>query len=104
MAGRYKVTSNCIRNSIAHHFKDGKTVRIIEKLIKVSHSTAFAIIKRRKFHGTVENALKSGALHKLIPRNRRFIITEELPEESFSLMKDQESYIWFWQNPWWRKI
>ncbi|GBN10735.1 Transposable element Tc1 transposase [Araneus ventricosus] len=74
MAGRYKVTKNSIRNLIIEHFKDGKSIRTIGKLVKVSHSTVFAIIKRWKLRGTVENALKSGAPHKLTHRNRSFIV------------------------------
>ncbi|GBN21900.1 hypothetical protein AVEN_10146-1 [Araneus ventricosus] len=74
MAGRYKVTKNSIRNLIIEHFKDGKSIRTIGKLVKVSHSTVFAIIKRWKLCRTVENALKSGAPHKLTPRNRSFIV------------------------------
>ncbi|GBM26460.1 hypothetical protein AVEN_126959-1 [Araneus ventricosus] len=111
MAGRYKVTTNSIRNLIIEQFKDDKSIRTIGKLAKVSHSTVFAIIKRLKLRGTVENALKSGAPHKLIPRNRSFIMHEieknprlgttvELSEENFSLMKEQESYSWILQNPW----
>ncbi|GBM79990.1 hypothetical protein AVEN_75104-1 [Araneus ventricosus] len=74
MAGRYKVTTNSIRNFIIEHFKDGKSIRTIRKLVKVSHSTVFAIIKRWKLRGIVENAFKSGAPHKLTPRNRSFIM------------------------------
>ncbi|GBN76685.1 hypothetical protein AVEN_61360-1 [Araneus ventricosus] len=74
MAGRYKVTTNCIRNLIIEHFKDGKCIRTIGKLVKVSPSTVFAIIKRWKLRGTVENALKSGAPHTLTHRNRSFIM------------------------------
>ncbi|GBM24670.1 hypothetical protein AVEN_275465-1 [Araneus ventricosus] len=74
MAGRYKVTTNSIRNLIIEHFKDGKSIRIIGKLVKVSHSTVFATITRWKLRGTVENALKSGAPHKLTPSNRSFIL------------------------------
>ncbi|GBL93723.1 hypothetical protein AVEN_166765-1 [Araneus ventricosus] len=74
MSGRYKVTTNSIRNLIIEHFKDGVSIRTIRKLVKVSHSTVFAIIKRWKLRGTVENALKSGAPQKRTPRNRSFIM------------------------------
>ncbi|GBO16381.1 hypothetical protein AVEN_258198-1 [Araneus ventricosus] len=74
MAGRYKVTTCSIRNLIIEHFKDGKSVRTIGKLVKVSHLTVVAVIKRWELLGTVENALKSGAPHKLTPRNRSFIM------------------------------
>ncbi|GBN87099.1 hypothetical protein AVEN_253141-1 [Araneus ventricosus] len=74
MAGRYKVTTNSIRNLIIDHFKDGKSIRTIGKLVKLSHSTLFDIIKRWKLRGTVENALKSGAPHKITSRNRSFIM------------------------------
>ncbi|GBM49283.1 hypothetical protein AVEN_137357-1 [Araneus ventricosus] len=65
MAGRYKVTTNSIRNLIIEHFKNGKNIRTIGKRVRVSHSTVFAIIKRWKLRGTGENALKSRAPHKL---------------------------------------
>ena len=58
MAGRYKVTTNSIRNLIIHHFKNGKSIRTIRKLVKVIYSTVFPIIKRWKLCRTVENALK----------------------------------------------
>ena len=57
MAKRNKVASNSIRNLIIHHFKDGKSIRTIGKLVKVSHSIVYVIIKRLNLHGTVENAL-----------------------------------------------
>ncbi|GBM65900.1 hypothetical protein AVEN_23930-1 [Araneus ventricosus] len=74
MAGRHKVTTNSMRNLIIEHFKDDKSIRTIGKLVKVSHLAVFATIKRCKLRGTVENALKSGAPHKLTPRNRSFIM------------------------------
>ncbi|GBM39423.1 Transposable element Tc1 transposase [Araneus ventricosus] len=74
MPGSHKVTTNSIRNLIIEHFKDGKSIRTIGKLVKVSHSTVFAIMKRWKLRGTVANTLKSGAPHKLTPRNRSFIM------------------------------
>ncbi|GBL73734.1 hypothetical protein AVEN_230717-1 [Araneus ventricosus] len=74
MAGRYKVTTNSIRNLIIEHFKDGKSTRTIGKLVKVSHSTVFAIIKRWKLRGIIENAFNSEAHHKLSPRNRSSIV------------------------------
>ncbi|GBL77039.1 hypothetical protein AVEN_12690-1 [Araneus ventricosus] len=74
MAGRCKVTTNSIRNLIIEHFRDGKSIRTIGTLVKVSQSTVFAIIKRWKIGGTVENAWKSGTSHKLTPRNRSFIM------------------------------
>ena len=74
MAGRYKVTTNSIRNLIIHHFKNGKSIRTTGKLLKRSHSIAFAIIKKWEFRGTVENSLKSIAPHNLTSRNRSFIM------------------------------
>ncbi|GBL83467.1 hypothetical protein AVEN_196327-1 [Araneus ventricosus] len=74
MAGRYKFATISIRNLIIERFKDGTSIRTIGKLVKVSHSTVFPIIKRLKLRGTVENALKSGASHKLPARNRSFIM------------------------------
>ncbi|GBL73649.1 hypothetical protein AVEN_230652-1 [Araneus ventricosus] len=71
--GSYKVTTNSIRNLIKEYFKDGKCIRTIGKLVKVSHSTVFAVIKRWKLRDTVENALKLGTPHKLTPRIRSFI-------------------------------
>ncbi|GBL82985.1 hypothetical protein AVEN_106480-1 [Araneus ventricosus] len=84
MAGRYKVTTNSIRYLIVEHFKDRKS---IGKLVKVSHSTVFAIIKRWKLCGTVENALKSGAPHKLTPRNRSFVMHKIKKNPRFSAVK-----------------
>ncbi|GBN53659.1 hypothetical protein AVEN_96983-1 [Araneus ventricosus] len=87
MAGRYKVTTNSIRNLIIEHFKDSKSIRTIGKLVKVSHSIVFAIIKRWKLRGTVENALKSGAPHKPTPRNRSFIMNKSKKNPRLSAMK-----------------
>ncbi|GBM64603.1 hypothetical protein AVEN_19349-1 [Araneus ventricosus] len=70
MAERYKVVTNSIRNLIIEHLKDGKSIRTIGKLVKVSHSTVFATIKRYKLCRTVKNALKSVAPLKLTPRYR----------------------------------
>ncbi|GBM14863.1 hypothetical protein AVEN_28591-1 [Araneus ventricosus] len=87
MSGRYKVTTNYIRNLIIEHFKDDKSIRTIGKLVKVSHSTVFAILKRWKLRGTVENALKSGAPHKLTPRNRSFIMHKIKKSPRLSIVK-----------------
>ncbi|GBM17413.1 hypothetical protein AVEN_119454-1 [Araneus ventricosus] len=38
MAGRYKVTTNSIMNLIIEHFKDGKSIRTIGKLVKIDIS------------------------------------------------------------------
>ncbi|GBN52491.1 hypothetical protein AVEN_14659-1 [Araneus ventricosus] len=87
MAGCYEVTTNRIRNLITEHFKDGKSIRTRGKLVKVSHSTVSAIIKRWKLRGTVENALKSGAPHKLTPRNRSFIMHKSKKNPRLSAVK-----------------
>ena len=39
---------------MVHHFRDGKSLRTIRKLVKVSHSTVFAFVKRWKLRGTVK--------------------------------------------------
>ncbi|GBM43465.1 hypothetical protein AVEN_9428-1 [Araneus ventricosus] len=87
MAGRYKVTTSSIRNLIIEHCKDGKSIRTIVKLVKISHSTVFSIIKRWKLRGTVENALKSEAPHKLTPRNRSFIMHKIKKNPRFNAVK-----------------
>ncbi|GBM27618.1 hypothetical protein AVEN_35275-1 [Araneus ventricosus] len=87
MAGHYKVTTNSIRNLIIEHFKDGRSIRTIGKLVKVSHSTVFAIIKRWKLRGTDENALKSEAPHELTPRNRSFIMHKIKKNPKLSAVK-----------------
>ncbi|GBO06045.1 hypothetical protein AVEN_158024-1 [Araneus ventricosus] len=87
MAGRYKVTTNSIRNLIIEHFKDDKSMRTIGKLVKVSRSTVFAITKRWILRGTVENALKSGAPIKLTARNRSFIMHKIKKNPKLSAVK-----------------
>lgn len=44
MAGRFKITTNSIRNLMIQHFKDDTSMRTITKLVKVNHSTVYATI------------------------------------------------------------
>ncbi|GBM33966.1 hypothetical protein AVEN_53832-1 [Araneus ventricosus] len=87
MARRYKVTANSIRNLIIEHSKDGKSIITVGKLVQISHSTVFAIIKRWKLRNEIENALKSGAPHKLTPRNRSFIMHKIKKNPKLSAVK-----------------
>lgn len=58
MARRYKVSTNSIRDLNIEHFNDGKSIRNIAKLVKLSHSTVFAVIKCCKLLETVRKELK----------------------------------------------
>ncbi|GFT43083.1 transposable element Tcb1 transposase [Trichonephila clavipes] len=70
---RNKDISVAVRNLVVSHWKEGKSVRSIGKILKLSKSTVFNIIDRFKKTNSVENKQRSWRLRIFDEREERWI-------------------------------
>ncbi|GBM92328.1 hypothetical protein AVEN_136372-1 [Araneus ventricosus] len=87
MSRSRKETTISIRKLIMIHHSSGKSVRNIDKLVNLSHSTVQYVIKRFKEENRIENKVRKGRPAKLTKRDQRFIIRKFVKNPRFSALK-----------------
>lgn len=69
-------TSLEIRKIVINHFRDGRSVREIAKMVNRSHSTVHDVIKRFKLRNSLENLPKFSARKIFTDHDERWILRE----------------------------
>ena len=104
-----KVATNSTKNLLLYHFKDDKSKTAIWKFVKIvlKCSIVFAITKRWKLRGTVENGLKSGAPYKLTPKygSLSSIKSRKIQDlEQWNLKQENSKKIYNKSKPWNKQV
>ncbi|GBM46880.1 hypothetical protein AVEN_10723-1 [Araneus ventricosus] len=73
---RNKDISVDVRNLVISHWKNGKSVRCIGQILKLSKSTVFNIIRRFKKTNSVESKQRSGHPRTFSEREERWIVRQ----------------------------
>lgn len=75
MTAKRKETSPEIRKLVIDlHLERGKSIRETAKIVNLSHSTIFNIIKRYKKHHMIQNKRRPGRTSKLSNGIKRIIV------------------------------
>ncbi|GBN07888.1 hypothetical protein AVEN_61987-1 [Araneus ventricosus] len=82
-----KETTIGIRKIIIFHHSSGKSVRNIAKLVNLSHSTVYYVIKRFKEENRIEDKVRKCRPTKLTKRDQRFIFRKFVKNPRLSALK-----------------